>query len=76
VWRKIKEFIWFRMYKAMVSYYCNDSADLVFTLILCIFYKSDSHRNELKSVRNLGIFSFNLIQNSAIYVMTCMCICV
>jgi hypothetical protein len=29
------------------------------------------------NVRKLGIFSFNLIQkNSAIYVMTCMCMCV
>jgi hypothetical protein len=31
----------------------------------------------MKPVRKLGIFSFNLIQKiSAIYVMTCMCMCV
>jgi hypothetical protein len=31
----------------------------------------------LRAVTKLGIFSFNLIQkNSAIYVMTCMCMCV
>jgi hypothetical protein len=37
------------MYKVTVFYYCNDSIDSVFTLILDDFDKTSTYRSELES---------------------------
>jgi hypothetical protein len=37
VWRNLKMFIGSRIYKVMDSYYCNDSVDSMFILILNVF---------------------------------------
>lgn len=47
--RKIKDFIWFKMYKVTVSYYRNNLVNTMFTLILYNFDQNDFYRNRLKN---------------------------